>query len=270
MVEKASPNTSIATNLPPEILIRICSFNALPDIWSRYVQVVDDDSEEVSEDGEASEDGEEASEDGEEASEDEEELAEDTICHESGNDGETIDDDNHTSSTHNSHIRDTINASHVCRTWRTILLSAPELWCRMVDPYNPSVSKIMLERSKPLGIAFSLPPEKEEQARNEEDFEREMLPEYVNRLTEYQFRCNFFLDAGPQSHYLCGSMNARYFPMLEDLSIGFPSYSELPHKFPGKGMPKLRRLHLLQCFFPVVFNGGKNPRAPPHRQYITY
>ncbi|KAF5353360.1 hypothetical protein D9756_008066 [Leucocoprinus leucothites] len=218
-MEKHVHAASPATILPPKVLITICSLNAPPPAWYEFIQQID------------------------EIVEDDDDTGDDSPQH------ERLDDDESIPPTSRSYIHDTINASHVCRTWRTILLSAPGLWCRMVDPYNPTMSKIMLERSQSLGIAFSLPAHKETDGRDEVDFEREMARQYVDRLTEYQFKCCFFLDLGPQSHYLRGSMNARHFPMLEDLSISFPIYSELPDKFPGAGMPKLKRLHLHRCFF---------------------
>ncbi|KAJ3564822.1 hypothetical protein NP233_g8042 [Leucocoprinus birnbaumii] len=144
----------------------------------------------------------------------------------------------------------TFNASQVCKTWRMILLSAPELWCRMIDPYDPYIAEIMLKRSQTLPISLWLPEEKYRSGRDEEDFETEMGRQYADRLREYHFKGQFFLGLDTQSYYLRGSMNARYFPLLEDLSISFPAYSELPHKFPGAGTPNLKRLHLERCFFP--------------------
>ncbi|KAF9451351.1 hypothetical protein P691DRAFT_787350 [Macrolepiota fuliginosa MF-IS2] len=151
------------------------------------------------------------------------------------------------------HVRDTINASHVCRSWRTALLSAPELWRHMIDPYNGSMAKLMLERSRPYGISFS-PPAKRRKGRRELDFEGEMAHEYQERLTEYKLVYNPFGRPEYLTTYLYGSMNVVPLPCLEVLSIS--STTQVPHtqrylfsNFPGRATPNLKRLHLHSWFF---------------------
>ncbi|KAF9447033.1 hypothetical protein P691DRAFT_803040 [Macrolepiota fuliginosa MF-IS2] len=148
------------------------------------------------------------------------------------------------------YVRDTTNASHVCRWWRTVILSTPGLWKHMIDPYDPFWSNLMLERSKSLGISFSLSKTRWMLGRSGTDLGQEVIPKFQERLTAYQI---FYDGSSDEEGWkdIRDSMNRCHLLNLKTLSIILPrlpwAKSALPPCFPGPATPSLKQLHLANC-----------------------
>lgn len=157
-------------------------------------------------------------------------------------------------------LQDIVNASQVCKAWRYALIQCPSLWQHFIDPSHPRAEwrQLMLERSKPLGITYSL---LSPGWVDEKEFEMEMC--YADLLTSYSVALRMNCDIWKREHLV-----PKRWPKLEYLCIAHLFYEpdtheqvenfqvqmllghmQMPDDFPSaESTPLLKRLHLHSCF----------------------
>lgn len=154
-------------------------------------------------------------------------------------------------------LRDVLNASQVCRRWRTLVLAEPRLWRHLISPHHPRREwvELLLERSRPLSITYA-----QLLLRNhffqpvELSHAREALG--ASRLLSYQihltrpWRDGVWPNAPnswPQLEFLCVDLRDVKSLSPEVLLQGHQERMLSEH-FPGSATPILKGLHLHNCF----------------------
>jgi len=157
-------------------------------------------------------------------------------------------------------LQDTVNASQVCKTWRYALIQCPSLWQHFIDPSHPRVEwrQLMLERSKPLGITYSL---LTPGWVDETEFEMEIC--HADLLISYSVALKMNCDIWKREHLV-----PKRWSKLEYLCIAHLFYEldsdqqadnvqaqmllermQMPDDFPSaESTPLLKKLHLHTCF----------------------
>jgi F-box-like len=116
-----------------------------------------------------------------------------------------------------------LTLSSVCRLWRYIALSTPQIWSRidLDPPNNPSILRLFLERSKPRPLHILIPS-------CASDTQLELLSSATDRILCMKITNNFrFLQ--------------RQFPALERLELHLNSHCYI---FQSCRFPQLRELSL--------------------------
>ncbi|EKM75892.1 hypothetical protein AGABI1DRAFT_131798 [Agaricus bisporus var. burnettii JB137-S8] len=157
-------------------------------------------------------------------------------------------------------LRDTISASQVCHSWRSGIISAPELWRVFINPYHPCAQwrDLLLKRSEPLSIEFMDSCFSCEAGQRHYDTHLEMQSGMHMRLRKYKFQPYCRAESIP-SHSSAWPSEPNSWPELQHLRLLFDAAYfgrhgarddslSLPDNFPGLATPILEHLNLAYCY----------------------
>ncbi|KLO09312.1 hypothetical protein SCHPADRAFT_573252 [Schizopora paradoxa] len=150
-------------------------------------------------------------------------------------------------------FRTATNISHVCRRFRTIALSIPQIWTHIHPKHEHGLSTAeaskLARRSQPAGLGLTV----EMQSFDSYALENvEYLQSMMSFISTHSSRiCALTLDLG--TAHVAANKNKLWFtklslPSLKSLKINAPPSTRLEHFYKGWEVPSLRVLRGRNCF----------------------